>query len=1275
MKSNEGRFTKKVSQALVALLFFGFGSEIAAQQFEGIIGQYSGTLYSNDYRDVYNIYVGKGSARIIIDKVSGDGNVVVCLLKVANGSSCQNENLVFYMVVSQQKKGEKDVHGLPRSLDGKYKLVVEYYPYAEAEENIQVTEMSYRVTLVAEAQITVSASPPSIEEASGQATLKASTGGVMFKEDVPIALKLAGDAELGPDYTISSTELLIKAGETSAVLLIKAGNTSAEATITAEQDQIVEGDEKIVISATGPGGEAIGTQTVVIVDDDMAQITVSASRFSIEEASGQATLTASTGGVTLQKDVLIALTPAGDAELGLDYTISSTKLLIEAGETSAEATITAEQDQIVEGDERIVISATGPDDGAIGTQTVVIVDDDMAQITVSASRFSIEEASGQATLTASTGGVTLQKDVRIALTPTPAGDAELGLDYTISSTELLIEAGETSAAATITAEQDQIVEGNEQIVISATGPGGEAIGTQTVVIVDDDMAQITVSASRFSIEEASGQATLTASTGGVTLQEDVRIALTLAGDAELGPDYTISSTELLIEAGETSAAATITAEQDQIAEGDEPIVISATGPGGEAIGTQTVVIVDDDMAGVTVVPVALSIEEGGSGTYTVVLTSAPPGTVTIEPRSVNTDVTFTPEKLEFTAGNWDAPQTVVVNAVQDADASDESATITHVVSGYGDVTSADSVTVNVSDSATVPGAPRNLTATSGDGEVMLTWSPPLSDGGTPIVRYEYQVDGRAWSETDGPTRHVVDDLTNGTQYTFGVRAINSVNEESPGMESTSASVAATPEISPQEKEAVSETVRAVTAATAANIAANIGTRFAAARSGSTVVVGGQPVNFGPVSSSAFISAAAERDRGPFDEFSSASHGRSVGVDDLLRSSAFEISLNAADDEAQGAGMAPQWTIWGRGDLQFFESLPERGSTYDGSLKAGYLGIDGRSSDQWLFGLAASLTNTEADYGLGDGSGGEGRLDVSITGLHPYLRYSPDDTNEFWAILGLGQGEITNERAGSAEREASDIDMRMAAAGARRNLVSDREWNLALLGDVGIAQIETEDGVQAIQGLSVDTWRGRLGVEGSHTALLDSGYSVTTFAEVAGRYDGGGDEDEVGLELSPGVYVAGPNGLGFEVRGRMLALHTAENYEEYGASMTLSVSPRPDGSGLSLSIAPRVGGETEGADTLWREDPFALSGARSAKRDAPSLDVGVGYGIRAMNGLLTPFGEFNLSNEDRRRLRAGTRFNLKRSSFGELSLELAGERHESDGSDPEHRVGVIGRLRF
>ena len=728
----------------------------------------------------------------------------------------------------------------------------------------------------------------------------------------------------------------------------------------------------------------------------------------------------------------------------------------------------------------------------------------------------------------------------------------------------------------------------------------------------------------------------------------------------------------------------VTAAQDADGDGDTA-TLSHTLMGYENDidgGTVTVNVVDDDIAGVTVAPTVLSITEGGSGTYTVVLDTDPDlgrngSTVTVTPTSNNADVTFAPASMTFTSSNWSISQTVTVSAARDDDADADEATITHEVAGYGDVTTAADVAVVVNEIGNAPGAPRNLTATPGDREVTLTWSPPLSDGGTPIIRYEYQVDGGAWSETDGPARHVVDGLTNGTQYRFAVRAINSVNEPEPGPGSTSALVSASPQahlIEPVEQEAVTETVQAVAAATAANIAANIGTRFSASRSGSTVVVGGQALTGGPVPASAFNPIVTSRHQDPFREDDDFSRARSLDFDDLLRTSTFEVSLNAADEEAQGGGMAPQWTVWGRGDFQRFASKPERGSTFDGDLKSGYLGVDARRDDRWLFGMAASVTRTESDYGLGDG-GGDGRLEVRMTGLHPYLRYAPDARSEFWSILGMGQGEIENERPGGSARETSDISMRMAAAGGRRALETDGAFGLAVLGDLGFARVETDDGTAAIQGITVDAWRARLGVEGSFTTLLESGYAVTTFAEVAGRYDGGEDEDEMGLEISPGVFVAGPNGIGFELRGRMLALHTAESYEEYGASMTVSVSPRPGGSGLSLSMSPRVGAATGSAETLWREDAFALSGARSPERDALSLDVGMGYGVRAMNGLLTPFGELSLWDEDTRRLRTGVRFGLTRSSLGALSLELSGERHDSEGQDPEHRVGVTGRLRF
>ena len=40
---------------------------------------------------------------------------------------------------------------------------------------------------------------------------------------------------------------------------------------------------------------------------------------------------------------------------------------------------------------------------------------------------------------------------------------------------------------------------------------------------------------------------------------------------------------------------------------------------------------------------------------------------------------------------------------------------------------------------TVPGAPGNLTVVGGNGEVVLTWDAPASDGGSAITDYEYRI--------------------------------------------------------------------------------------------------------------------------------------------------------------------------------------------------------------------------------------------------------------------------------------------------------------------------------------------------------------------------------------------------------------------------------------------------------------------------------------------------------------------------------------------------------
>ena len=83
------------------------------------------------------------------------------------------------------------------------------------------------------------------------------------------------------------------------------------------------------------------------------------------------------------------------------------------------------------------------------------------------------------------------------------------------------------------------------------------------------------------------------------------------------------------------------------------------------------------------------------------------------------------------------------------------------------------VTIYQAPTVTVPGAPTGLKAEAGDKQVKLTWTAPASDGGSEITRYEVSMNGGTWKATGGTTTtYTVTGLTNGTEYTFQVRAVN-----------------------------------------------------------------------------------------------------------------------------------------------------------------------------------------------------------------------------------------------------------------------------------------------------------------------------------------------------------------------------------------------------------------------------------------------------------------------------------------------------------------------
>ena len=68
-----------------------------------------------------------------------------------------------------------------------------------------------------------------------------------------------------------------------------------------------------------------------------------------------------------------------------------------------------------------------------------------------------------------------------------------------------------------------------------------------------------------------------------------------------------------------------------------------------------------------------------------------------------------------------------------------------------------------------PGAPTNLVVTPGNGQVTVSFSAPLDNGGVPISDYEYKLNGGSWVSAGTTSPFTITGLTNGTSYSVVMR--------------------------------------------------------------------------------------------------------------------------------------------------------------------------------------------------------------------------------------------------------------------------------------------------------------------------------------------------------------------------------------------------------------------------------------------------------------------------------------------------------------------------
>ena len=622
----------------------------------------------------------------------------------------------------------------------------------------------------------VTAGPATVAEGDPAGFTVTLTGGASTA-DVAVTYTVGGTATPGTDYTAPGGSLTIPAGEPSGTI-----------TIETTADGVLDRGETLIVTLTGAdtamGRAEYGTAWTTTIADTGAETVSVASDGAVTEGA-EATFTVTLSGAAADAAVLGWSTAAGTAASGLDYTaVPSGTLTIAAGETTGTLTVSTTQDALAEADETFMVTIAGttlPPGVTLGTRTATAtIEDDEAFVAIERAGAASRVEGARITFTLSRTTTAGALDVTVDLSET--GDVAYPDDEgrrTVSFAD-----GAASASFTLRSADDRTVESSSVVTVAIVdmatyGTGSPA--TAVVTVTDNDVGLVYAFAdSALTVAETAGTVSVSvrATTDGdaAPVNDYPANVQTHPGTASAPGDYArIGQPVIVFRATEFESVTTadgaryvntleidLRIEDDSVDEATESFeLVMAQVPGVDwqhGPRYSEITITDDDERGVTVSPTALTIPEGGSAQYAVVLTSAPGVVPTSTPEravevtigGVEGDVGVSPKSLTFTDDDWDTPQTVTVTAGQDANASDQAATLTHAVAGAdyqsGGVT-ARSVAVTVTDddvltagvtvaAETAEGSPASFT-------VALTGATSTAD-----VAVTYRVGGTATSGVD-----------------------------------------------------------------------------------------------------------------------------------------------------------------------------------------------------------------------------------------------------------------------------------------------------------------------------------------------------------------------------------------------------------------------------------------------------------------------------------------------------------------------------------------------
>ena len=809
--------------------------------------------------------------------------------------------------------------------------------------------------------------------------------------------------------------------------------------------------------------------------------------------------------------------------------------------TAQEITVSAaEDDDATDGTATIAHTASGGGYGGVSVSSITATeaDNDAAGVTVTPTALSVPEGSN------ARYAVVLDtqpsEDVTIAVSFASGSDA----DITVDKTSLTFTMDNWSTAQEITvsaAEDDDALNGTATIAHTASGGGygGVSVSSITATEADNDAAGVTVTPTALSVPEGSN------ARYAVVLDtqpsEEVTIAVSFASGSD--EDITVDKTSLTFttDSWSTTQEITVSAEEDDDAlNGVATIEHTASGGsyGGVTVSSVTATELDNDEAGVTVTPTALTVTEGSNAKYTVVLDTQPSDDVTIAvsfASGSDEDITADKTSLSFTMDNWSTAQEVTVSAAVDNDIEDDAAVLNHNASGgdYGGVTVAD-VVVTVTD---VIG-----------GVDVSAW----------LARYSRVGADHLLSSVENRMESMDRGASGAEASVAGQRIVFGGSPAQPGMELSGAS--------------------AIWSVSQDYTTSSLG-GDRSVRSGNSYGI------------SSGLNAAARR-------------YTNMTLRDALSRSAFRYAREMSSGNSFG--------VWGQGSFSRFGGS-EAGADLTGDVMSGTVGVD-HSFSGWLQGVAVSRSESEGAYRIA----GEDSLSLSasLTGIYPYARYNLTDRLRVWGTGGFGRGSLRLQ-GDSLASSSSDLSMALGSIGVSGDIVSAASsggFGLSWQTDAMLlrSSLASSDALSAVSAM---VHRLRLSLESSYILRMGNRASLAPKVQLGVRQDGGDAEQGMGMDVAGGLgFIHSGWGLRAQVDMHGLVVHEDSDFEEWGVSGMILFDRSPSSElGMSLRLFPSWGSASSsmgGMRALWsRETVSGLAGFRRAGDNRSlRLDSRFDYGV-------------------------------------------------------------------